>query len=139
MPPDQPPPALLVVDDTSSIRQLLTHLLHDVTPWEVIAVPDAAAALAVLATRPVPLVIADYHLPDMIGDALAAAIKAQSPATKVVIITADIAIGDTSQWQNVDVCLMKPFPLPELVTVVGKLLPGDTRERVVGRQKRAAH
>src|SRR5205085_4163653 len=131
--PAQPPPALLLVDDTPSIRQLLTHLLHDVTPWEVVAVPDAAAALAVLATRSVPLVIADYHLPDMIGDALATAVKTRSPATKVVIITADIAINDTSQWLDVDICLIKPFPLRDLVTVVGTLLPHDTRERVVGR------
>ena len=136
--PAQSPPALLLVDDTPSIRQLLTHLLHDVTQWEVIAVPDAAAALAVLDERPVPLVIADYHLPDMSGDGLAAAIKAQSPDTKVVIITADIAVEGIDQWPNVDVYLLKPFPLHDLLTVVDTLLPNMTRTRTVGRQKHTA-
>jgi CheY-like chemotaxis protein len=133
--PGQPPPALLLVDDTPSIRQLLIHLLHDVTPWEVVAVPDAAAALAVLDARAVPLVIADYHLPDMSGDALAATIKAQSPDTKIVIITADIAIEGIEQWPGVDVYLIKPFPLHDLLTAVETLLPNVARTRVAGRQR----
>lgn len=136
--PGQPPPALLLVDDTPSIRQLLTHLLHDVTPWEVVAVPDAAAALAVLAARPVPLAIADYHLPDMSGDTLAAMVKAHSPDTKVVIITADIAIEGIEQWPDVDLYLLKPFPLHELLTVIETLLPDVARTRVAGRQKHSA-
>lgn len=137
--PGQPLPALLLVDDTLSIRQLLTHLLHDVTPWEVVAVQDAAAALAVVATRPVPLVIADYHLPDMSGDSLAATIKAQSPETKIVIITADIAIDGIDQWPNVDIYLIKPFPLHELLAAVERLLPNVARVRTVGRQKHTTH
>jgi hypothetical protein len=37
------------------------------------------AALAVLAARPVPLVITDYHLSDMRGDELAATVKVTAP------------------------------------------------------------
>jgi CheY-like chemotaxis protein len=136
--PAEPPPALLLADDTPSIRQLLSHLLLDVTPWEVVAVPDAAAALAVLAARPVPLVIADYHLPDMNGDTLATTIKARSPDTKIVIITADIEFDGSNQWPHVDVCLIKPFRLHELVTTIGTLLPNVARARVVGPQKHTA-
>jgi CheY-like chemotaxis protein len=136
--PAQPPPALLLVDDTPSIRQLLTHLLHDVTPWEVVAVPDAAAALVVLAARPVPLVIADYHLPDMSGDTLAAMVKVQSLDTKVIIITADIAVDGIEQWPDVDLYLLKPFPLHDLLAAVETLLPNMTRVRVAGRQKHTA-
>ena len=125
----QPLPAVLLVDDTPSIRHLLIHTLHDRVPWEIVAVNDANAALAVLAARPVPLVITDYHLPDMRGDVLAAAIKAASPTTKVVLITADIAIDDTVRWPNVDRCLIKPFPLHDLLAAVSTLLSNNERTR----------
>ena len=71
-----PLPALLVVDDTLSIRELLIHTLRSLVPYEVIAVTDATAALAVPSVRPVPLVITDYHLADMCGDELASGAKA---------------------------------------------------------------
>jgi CheY-like chemotaxis protein len=124
MPLAQPLPALLVVDDTPSIQQLLTHLLRDVVPCEVVAVTNAAAALAQLARRPVPLVVTDYHLPDLRGDALAAAVKAQSPATKVVIISADIELSDADSLPNVDALLIKPFPVRDLASTVQALLAG---------------
>lgn len=119
----QPVPAVLVVDDTPSIQDLLIHTLRDLVPYEVVAATDAAAALALLAARPVPLLITDYHLPDMRGDALVAAVKAASPATKVLMITADIAIDASAEWPDVDRCLLKPFPLRELVAAVISLLP----------------
>jgi DNA-binding NtrC family response regulator len=76
-------PALLVVDDTPSIRELLMHILRSLVPYEIIAVTDATAALAVLAARPIPFLMSGYHLSDMRGDELAKAVKAASPTTKV--------------------------------------------------------
>ena len=125
----QPLPAVLVVDDTPSIRQLLIHTLHDHVPWEIVAVTDATAALAVLAARPLPLLITDYHLSDMRGDVLAAAIKAASPTTKIVMITADIAMDDLGMGSSVDRCLIKPFPLGDLLVAVSTLLSSNERVR----------
>jgi len=82
-----PLPAILVVDDTPSIHEPLTQALQSLVPYEVIAVTDTAAAVSVLATRPVPLVITGYHLAAMRGDELAKAIKGASPATSVLVIT----------------------------------------------------
>jgi CheY-like chemotaxis protein len=42
----QPSPALLVVDDTMSIRELLMHTLRSLVPYEIIAVTDATAVLS---------------------------------------------------------------------------------------------
>jgi DNA-binding response OmpR family regulator len=88
----------------------------------VIAVTGATAALAVLDARPIPLVIADYHLADMSGDELASAIKAASPTTKVMMITADVELDAEAGWTNVDRCLIKPFPIRDLVAAVSTLL-----------------
>src|SRR5215213_3595030 len=129
MRPVQSFPAVLVVDDTPSIRELLIHTLHDLISYEIVAVNDATAALAVLAARSVPLVITDYHLSDMRGDALAAAVKAASPTTRVLLITADVALDGGDAWPNIDRCLIKPFPLRDLVAAVSTLLPSNERVR----------
>ena|SRR5215216_1334292 len=125
----QPSPAVLVVDDTTSIRELLIHTLQDLVPYEVVAVTGATAALAVLAARPVALLITDYHLADVRGDALAAAVKAASPTTKVILITADVELDGQEVWPDVDRLLIKPFPLRELVAAVSMLLPENERVR----------
>jgi CheY-like chemotaxis protein len=125
----QPLPALLVVDDTPSIRELLIHTLRSLVPYEIIAVTDATAALAVLAARPVPLVITDYHLSDMRGDELAAAAKAASPATRVLMITADVELDAEAGWADVDHCLSEPFPIRDLLAAVSTLLPSTAPVR----------
>ena len=125
----QPVPALLVVDDTASIRELLIHTLRSLVPYEIIAVTDATAALAVLHARPVPLLITDYHLADMRGDELAAAAKATSPMTRVLMLTADVELDAEAGWASVDHCLIKPFPMRDLVAAVSILLPS----KAVGR------
>jgi CheY-like chemotaxis protein len=125
----QPVPALLVVDDTASIRELLIHTLRSLVPDEIIAVTDAMAALAVLDARPILLLITDYHLSDMRGDELAAAAKTASPATRVMMITADIELDSEADWADVEHCLIKPFPLRDLVTAVSSLLPSNERVR----------
>ena len=98
-------------------------------PYEVIAVTDATAALAVLAARPIPLLMSDYHLSDMRGDELVAAVKATSPTTKVLMITADIELDTEAVSADVDRCLIKPFPMRNLVTAVNALLPSDPSVR----------
>ena len=125
----QPVPALLVVDDTMRIPELLIHTLRSLVPDEIIAVSDATAALAVLSARPVPLLITDYHLADMRGDELAAAAKAASPATSVLMITADVELDAQAGWASVDHCLIKPFPMRDLVAAVSTLLPSNERVR----------
>ena len=122
-------PALLVVDDTMSIRELLIHTLRSLVPYEIIAVTDATAALAVLSARPIPLLITDYHLTDLRGDELAAAAKAASGATRVILITADVELDAEVGWADVDRCMIKPFPLRDLVAAVSTLLPSNERMR----------
>ena len=116
-------PAVLVVDDTPSIRELLIHTLRSLVPFEIITVSDATAALAVLSARPVPLLITDYHLTDMHGDELAATVKATSPMTRVLMSTADVELDAEAGWANVDRCLIKPFPMRDLVAAISTLLP----------------
>jgi DNA-binding response OmpR family regulator len=54
----------------------------------------------------------------MRSDELAAAAKATSPLTKVMLITADV-----------DRFLIKPFPMRDLVAAVSALLPSNAAAR----------
>jgi len=65
----------------------------------------------------------------MRGDVLAAAIKAASPTTKIVMITADIAMDDLGMGSSVDSCLINPFPLGDLLVAVSTLLSSNERVR----------
>jgi hypothetical protein len=58
--------------------------------------------------RPIPLVIPDYHLSDMRGDA--------SATTKIMMITADVELDTQAGWASVDQCLIKPYPIRDLLT-----------------------
>ena len=65
----------------------------------------------------------------MRGDELAAAAKAASPATRVMRITADIELDAEAALADVDHCLIKPFPIRDLVAAVSTLLPSNAVAR----------
>jgi hypothetical protein len=71
----------------------------------------------------------DYYLSDIRGDALASAIKGVSSTTKVMHITADVELDAEAGWANVDRCLIKPFPMRDLVAAVSTLLPSNAMAR----------
>ena len=65
----------------------------------------------------------------MRGDELAATVKATSPTTKVLMITADVELDAQAGWASVDQCLIKPFPIRDLVAAVSTLLPSTAVAR----------
>ncbi len=68
-------------------------------------------------------------LTDLRGDELAAAVKATSPATSVLLITADVELDAEAGWASVDRCLIKPFPMRDLIAAVSTLLPSKAVAR----------
>jgi DNA-binding NtrC family response regulator len=83
-----------------SILELLIHTLRSLVPYAVIAITDATAVLAVLDARPIPLLITDYQLSDMRGDALASVIKAASPTTKVISLSFVVIRCSCCLWRR---------------------------------------
>lgn len=116
-------PMILLVDDEPAVLALIRRIMHELAGnYDLIAVPDGATALALLANRPAALVITDYHMPDMDGVTLTEAIKAAAPQCPVVFMTAYPEARHRAEAAGADFFLSKPFRFAELATIVQKVL-----------------
>jgi DNA-binding NtrC family response regulator len=119
------PPVILIVDDAPDVLLLVEVLLHHLTPtYDIVTALDAQSALRHMAQRTVPLLITDYMMPEMNGLQLTAAVKATSPATHVILISADdsAALEQRAREQQVDTFLPKAELLDRLEDVVRSVL-----------------
>jgi two-component system response regulator PilR (NtrC family) len=110
---------ILVVDDEQSMREVLGIMLRR-EGYEVVTAHSRAQAAAALAQGPVSLVITDVKLPDGDGIEVLRHVKAASPETVVIVIT---AFGSTQTAVaalklGAHDYLLKPFDVDELKIVV---------------------
>src|SRR6185503_12287649 len=110
---------ILVVDDESSMRELLGIMLRK-EGFEVVSAESRARAAALLAQGPVALVITDVKLPDGDGIEILRHVKAASPETVVIVMT---AFGSTetavaAMKLGAHDYLVKPVDIEELKIVV---------------------
>jgi DNA-binding NtrC family response regulator len=114
-------PAIILVDDDTFILQILEHIMAALVPdYDVVAAVDGAAALALLAQRPVALVITDLRMPDMDGVALTVAIKAAMPQCPVILMTGypTPECHQRAQAAGVEYFVPKPFRIDQLAGIV---------------------
>jgi CheY-like chemotaxis protein/nitrogen-specific signal transduction histidine kinase len=113
--PDGAGPYTLVVDDEEATAATLTAMLQHLGCRTAVAV-DGAAALSALEAGGFALAFLDLQLPDMDGRRLAAEWRRHTPATFLVLFSANILLTDLDLWLelDVDLILSKPITLPEL-------------------------
>ncbi len=103
---------ILVVDDEQLLLQGFDKALHtDMT--KVTTVETGEAALAEIASSHFHLCFLDVFLPDMDGTEVLKRIKATSPKTKIIMMTAGIindAMTKTIE-KNAHMFITKPFDL----------------------------
>jgi two-component system response regulator PilR (NtrC family) len=114
---------ILVIDDEPSMRELL-HIMLVKDGYAVELADSRAAAASVLAKGPVDMVITDVKLPDGDGIEILRHLKAASPDTVVVVMT---AYGSTETAVaalklGAQDYLIKPFDIEELKIVVRNAL-----------------
>jgi two-component system response regulator PilR (NtrC family) len=110
---------ILVVDDEPSMREMLAIMLFK-EGFEVLVAESRAAAARVFAQGTVDMVITDVKLPDGDGIEILRHVKAASPQTVVIVMT---AFGSTETAVaalklGAHDYLVKPFDVEELKIVV---------------------
>ena len=104
------PKHILVVDDEpfvcESIKMLLAYDGH-----EVQTASSGAEALTRFDPKKIQIVFTDFAMPGMKGDELAEKIKARSPQTPIILLT---AFPPPAKPPSIDLVLTKPFMLQTL-------------------------
>jgi len=122
---------ILLVEDDQAIRRLTRELLEG-AGYRVTEAADGADALELFtgSADSIDLVITDVVMPRTNGRALAAAIRALSPRTKVLFMSAYSETRQTPSEEDIAITgfIQKPFGRPELLSKVRELLtPNGTR------------
>jgi two-component system, chemotaxis family, chemotaxis protein CheY len=120
---------VMVVDDTSVSRMLITESLAQIGVRNVSIAKDGKAALAALMAKPTHLVISDMNMPGLDGLGLLKGLREYKPTTRIgfILITGnpDKSLIERGRQLGLNNFLAKPFSTQAIKTaieaVVGKL------------------
>ena len=116
---------ILTVDDTASMRQMISFTLNSVG-HEVEQAPDGAEALKLARDRKFDLVICDVNMPNMDGIALCKSLRAldQYRFTPILMLTTESQEDMRAKGKSAGATgwIVKPFNPEQLVNVVQKVL-----------------
>ncbi len=121
--PDGSPVRVLVVDDESSLADLLSMALR-YEGWEVRTASDGAEAVRTTRELRPDAVVLDIMLPDMDGLAVLGRLRRELPEVPVLFLTARDAVEDRIAGLTAggDDYVTKPFSLEEVVARLRGLL-----------------
>jgi two-component system response regulator PilR (NtrC family) len=115
---------ILIVDDEPSMREMLGIMLRK-EGFEILAAQSRAEAATLLGQGgPVDMVLTDVKLPDGDGLEILRHVKAASPETVVIVMTAfgSHEMNIAAMRLGADAYLTKPFDLEELKLVARRVL-----------------
>ena len=124
--------SVLCVEDVAETRTLLVRLLSRRFA-QVLEAADGEEGLALFRRHRPGLVIADIQMPGLDGIAMARAIRAEAPATRIIISTAHGESANLLSAIEVGVSdyVVKPFTPERLLAAVDKCIQVDTLERAL--------
>lgn len=117
---------ILIVDDEPDVRELLTDVLVRDGRFEVRSVGTAyEAGMATQDFRP-DLIILDFLLPDVNGNAVCRTIRGNPTfeSTKIIIVSAVVRPDEVDELlgAGADEFMRKPFDIDKLLSRIGELL-----------------
>lgn len=116
---------ILIIDDSASIRQLLSMVLKG-AGYEVVQSHNGQDALAKLKGQPVHLIVSDVNMPVLDGIGFLKALK-QLPNyrfTPIIMLTTECgeATKREGQLAGARAWMVKPFKAEQLLAAVQKLV-----------------
>ncbi len=120
---DRSPARVLVAEDDGPVRQSIARVLA-FEGYQVDAVADGGAALALMAATPPDVVVLDVTMPVLDGLETCRRLRAAGDHTPVLMLTARSAVSDRVAGLDAgaDDYLVKPFALDELLARLRALL-----------------
>lgn len=117
---------VLVVDDMSTSRGLISQALEDIGIKNYFTENDGENAWRSMITRPVHLVLSDFNMPKMDGLHLLHAIRSHQAIAKTgfILITgrADQALIDRGVQLGMNNFIKKPFSTPQMKATIEKVV-----------------
>lgn len=116
---------IMTVDDSASVRQMVTFTLQD-AGYEVIPAVDGKDALSKLNGSPIHMVITDLNMPNLDGIGLIRELRANSKYKfiPIVMLTTESQGEKKQEGKEAGATgwIVKPFKPEQLVGVVKKVL-----------------
>ena len=132
--------AILVVEDTAPIAEIIETVLNDIPAYQATAVGNGAEALAFVAEVRVDLVLLDVNLPGLDGFAIHDLLRARPDTAAVPILFMTAGVHDAEFARRaVRGYIKKPFDLDDLLLRVASALAGgggavvENESRPLGR------
>ena len=118
---------VLVVDDFSTMRRIVRNILRDLQFKNILEAEDGEAAVTILKTQKVDLIVSDWNMPKMTGLDLLKWVRSNEKTEKLpfLMVTAE------SQKENiieavkarVSNYIVKPFTAATLAEKLEKIVP----------------
>jgi signal transduction histidine kinase/CheY-like chemotaxis protein len=118
---------VLIVDDEAHVRDFTSATLAS-HGYRVLVAGDGVEGLALFTSRAndVSLVVADWHMPRLGGEAFALAVRRLKPAQRLLVMSGlSSGGGGSTPVETGDAFLPKPFKPSALLAVVHRLLQPD--------------
>jgi two-component system, chemotaxis family, chemotaxis protein CheY len=117
--------SILVVDDFSTMRRIITNVLKQLGYENIIEAEDGTKALTILESQHVDFVITDWNMPQMSGLDLLKAIRAskERKAIPVLMVTAEAMQENiiAAAQAGVNNYIVKPFDAKTLADKINKI------------------
>ena len=115
---------IMTVDDTASMRQMISFTLNSVG-YEVIQAGDGAEALKLAKDRKVDLVICDVNMPNMDGISLVKSLRTLDTYkfTPILMLTTESQADKRDQGKTAGATgwIVKPFDPQKLVDAINRV------------------
>jgi two-component system, response regulator, stage 0 sporulation protein F len=121
----EPPRTILVVEDEPDVLLIMRSLLRELTSgFEIVTVSNGGDAMAQINRGRIALLITDYNMPGANGLELLRRVRAVSPDTRVIMVTAYPSSDLERQVRaaGATAFLPKPFGLDQLVEAMQRAL-----------------
>lgn len=118
---------VLVVDDFLTMRRIVRKILRDLQFENIIEAEDGSAAVEVLSTNRIDLIVSDWNMPKMTGLELLKYVRSQDPIKDLpfLMVTAEAQKENIVEAVKAKVSnyIVKPFTAATLEEKLAKIVP----------------